>query len=74
MNRNKPAFAREAGGHAASRMERRSKRRIAKHLVARGLRTRRGLARIVLSGGRRGGAGHRGHAVRSRALVAKEAR
>ena len=51
MNRHKPAFAREAGSQATARMERRSKRRVAKHLVARGLRKRRGLARLVLSGG-----------------------
>lgn len=51
MNRHSPPFEREPGNHAKSRLERRSKRRIAKHIVARGLRRRRGLARIVLSGG-----------------------
>lgn len=51
MNRRSPSFERDAGSHAQSRMERRSKRRLAKHLVSRGVRQRRGLARLVLSGG-----------------------
>lgn len=44
-------FEHDSGSHAKSRMERRSKRRIAKAIVERGLRRRRGLARVVLSGG-----------------------
>ncbi|MCC2962658.1 hypothetical protein LK540_19700 [Massilia sp. IC2-278] len=41
----------DAAIHARLRMERRGKRRIAKDIVARGQRQRRGLARVVLSGG-----------------------
>ena len=41
----------DAAAFARSRMERRGKRRIAKDIVARGLRRRQGLARAVLSGG-----------------------
>lgn len=51
MKRHRPPFEGDAGTDATSRIERRSKRRIAKHLVARGLRQRLGLARVVLSGG-----------------------
>ncbi|MBD8529929.1 MULTISPECIES: hypothetical protein [unclassified Massilia] len=51
MKRESTTLERDAALHAKSRMERRSKRRIAKTIVARGLRRRRGLARAVLSGG-----------------------
>jgi len=51
MKSHPAPFERDPGSHAKSRMERRSKRRIAKAIVARGLRRRRGLARAVLSGG-----------------------
>lgn len=42
---------RDAAMQARSRMERRGKRRIAKDIVARGMRQRRVLARAMLSGG-----------------------
>ena len=51
MKSHSVLFERDLGSHEKSRMERRSKRRIAKTIVARGLRRRRGLARVVLSGG-----------------------
>ena len=51
MKRQSTPFQGDAAIHAKSRMERRGKRRIAKDVVARGLRQRRGLARALLSGG-----------------------
>lgn len=51
MKRPIPSFDLDAGTHAQPRIERRGKRRIARYLVARGVRRRRGLAGAVLSGG-----------------------
>lgn len=51
MNHQSTPSDRDPGIHAKSRLERRSKRRIAKDIVARGLRRRRGVASVVLSGG-----------------------
>ena len=51
MKRESIPFERDAAMQAKSHMERRGKRRIAKDIVARGLRQRQGVARAVLSGG-----------------------
>ena len=51
MQRQAEAPDRDAAIHAKSRLERRGRRRIAKDIVARGVRQRRVLARAVLSGG-----------------------
>ena len=51
MNRHPESFERDAAIRARARMEWRSKRRMAKDIVARGLRQRRVLARAALSGG-----------------------
>ena len=51
MKRQSTPFQGDAAIHAKARMEGRGKRRIAKDVVARGLRQRRGLARALLSGG-----------------------
>ena len=51
MNPQSNAFERDAAIRARSRMERRGKRRLAKDIVARRLRQRRGLTGAVLSGG-----------------------
>ncbi|MEX5746155.1 hypothetical protein [Massilia sp. X63] len=51
MNRHSTPSAWEGATQAGARNGGRGKRRIARDLVARGLRRRRGLTRAVLSGG-----------------------
>ncbi|WP_156885712.1 hypothetical protein [Massilia niastensis] len=51
MKRQPEPPDRDAAIHARSRMEAWGKRRIAKDIVARGVRQRRVLARAMLSGG-----------------------
>ena len=51
MNHEHIPFERDPATRAKSRIERRGKRRMAKDIVARGLRQRQSVARAVLSGG-----------------------
>lgn len=51
MKRQSHPHYRDVATLAQSRMERRGKRRIARDVVERGERQRRGLMRVVLSGG-----------------------